>query len=65
MKNRIEIESAITSMEDVALCIKLVDNMIAEGTKNQQVQAVEIFKARYSALTACIHGNQPTEKGSF
>ena len=69
MKNRIEIESAITSMEDVALCIKLVDDMIAEGTKSQQVQAVEIlseiFKARYSALTACIHGDQPTEKGSF
>ena len=54
MKNRIEIESAITSMEDVALCIKLVDDMIAEGTENQQVQSVEIlseiFKARYSAL---------------
>ena len=39
MKSRIEIESAITSMEDVALCIKLVDDMIAEGTENQQVQA--------------------------
>lgn len=69
MKNRIEIKSAITSMEDVALCIKLVDDMIAEGTKSQQMQAIEIlseiFKARYSALTACIYGEQTAETGSF
>lgn len=69
MKDQIEIESAITSMEDVALCIKLVDDMITEGTKSQQVQAVEIlseiFKVRYSALTACIYGDQAAEKNIF
>ena len=69
MKNRIELESAVVSMEDVALCIKLVDDMIAEGTKNQQVQAVEIlseiFKSRYSTLTSCIYEDSTTQTENF
>ena len=67
--DRIDIEGAVISMQDVALCIKLVDDMIEDGTKNQQVQAVQIlediFRARYNALTASIYPNQASLKTAF
>ena len=67
--NRVEAECAVISMGDVALCIKLVDDMITEGTPDQQVHAVQIlediFQARYNALADCVCGEPALLKMTF
>ena len=48
--NRVDVESAVIAMGDVAVCIKMVDDATEEGNAVQQAPAVQvlmdIFKAR-------------------
>lgn len=48
--NRVDVESAVIAMGDVAVCIKMVDDATEEGNAVQQGRAVQvlmdIFKAR-------------------
>ena len=50
--NRVDVESAVIAMGDVAVCIKMVDDATEEGNAVQQGRAVQvlmdIFKARYA-----------------
>ena len=54
--NRVDVESAVIAMGDVAVCIKMVDDATEEGNAVQQGRAVQvlmdIFKARYAALVS-------------
>lgn len=67
--NRVDVESAVIAMGDVAVCIKMVDDATEEGNAVQQGRAVQvlmdIFKARYAALVSCVQGDQSAAQGSF
>ena len=67
--NRVDVESAVIAMGDVAVCIKMVDDATEEGNAVQQGRAVQIlmdiFKARYAALVSCVQGDQSAAQGRF
>lgn len=60
--NRVDVESAVIAMGDVAVCIKMMDDATVEGNAAQQSRAMQvlmdIFKARYSALVSCVQGDE-------
>lgn len=59
--NRVDVESAVIAMGDVAVCIKMMDDATVEGNAVQQSRAMQvlmdIFKARYCALVSCVQGD--------
>ena len=63
--NRVDVESAVIAMGDVAMCIKMVDDATVEGNSIQQERAVQvlidIFHARYEALVTCVQGSKSSE----
>lgn len=61
--NRVDVESAVIAMGDVAVCIKMVDDATEEGNAVQVL--MDIFKARYAALVSCVQGDQSAAQGSF
>ena len=67
--NRVDVESAVIAMGDVAVCIKMVDDATEEGNAVQQGRAVQvlmdIFKARYAALVSCVQGRPERRAGQF
>lgn len=67
--NRVDVESAVIAMGDVAVCIKMVDDATEEGNAVQQGRAVQvlmdIFKARYAALVSWCSGRPERRAGQF
>lgn len=41
--NRVDVESAVIAMGDVAVCIKMVDDATEEGNAVQQGRAVQVL----------------------
>ena len=53
--NRVDVESAVIAMGDVAVCIKMVDDATEEGNAVQQGRAVMNFFNRKSVCIYCSY----------